>query len=132
VLVADGVAGSPLLALASPLLALASLLLALADGVAGADEAGVTAGCSTWALVWSGVGIAAGICDAAAAAAEPFSVGPWHGLRLLRCVLSVGGPLVPSGAPDVSVGVGPEDPVGEVGAWVGEAGSDVGVAAGEL
>jgi hypothetical protein len=111
-----------------------SLLLAVPDGVAGADEAGVKAGRSTWALVWSGAGIAAGICDAPAAAAEaePFSVGPWHGLRPLRYALSVGGPLVPSGAPDVSVGVGPEDPVGEVGAWVGEVGSVVGVVAGEL
>ena len=122
-LVADGVAGSPLLAVPSGV-----------AGVAAADVAGVTAGSSTRALVWSGVGIALGICDAPAAAAdaEPLN-GPTHVVPvLLRCALSTGGPLLPSGAPDVSVGVGSDDPVGGVGVWVGEAGSVVGVAAGEL
>ena len=108
-LVADGVSGS--------------LLLAGLVAVAGADaedDSGVTAGCSTWPLVCSGVGIAVGICDAPAAAAdaEPFSVEiPQDLTPPLRCELVlVGGSLLPpSGAPDVSVGVGPDDPVGEVG-----------------
>jgi hypothetical protein len=113
-----------------------SLPLSVAAGVLAAVAAGVLTGSSTRALVWTGAGISVGSCDADAAAADadPFSVGPWHsGLTLVRCVLSVGAPVAsPSGAPDVSVGVGSDDPVGVVGDSVGEAGSVVGVIGGEL
>jgi hypothetical protein len=80
VLVADGEAAALLLPVSE------ELAEELADADAGADvldvagAAGVTAGRSTWPLVWTGVGIAVGSCDAVAAAAdaEPFDVGPSH------------------------------------------------------